>query len=49
VAPNAEIVDRYDAGVFIREKVLFSTTPEFRVPAYVHIPKNRTGAPPGHR
>jgi dienelactone hydrolase len=35
-----EVVDRADMGEFIREKVLFSTSPIFRVPAYVHIPKN---------
>ncbi len=46
VAPRAEVVDRQDLGEFIREKVLFSTTPEFRVPAYVHIPKNRKGRMP---
>jgi dienelactone hydrolase len=36
---RAEVVDRRDLGEFVREKVLFSTTREFRVPAYVHIPK----------
>jgi len=45
-APRAEVVDRADMGEFIREKVVFSTTPEFRVPAYVHIPKNRKGRLP---
>jgi len=40
VAPEPEVVDRSDMGEFIREKLLFSTTPWFRVPAYVHIPKN---------
>ncbi len=39
VPPAAEVVDRRDLGVFIREKILFSTTADFRVPAYVHIPK----------
>lgn len=46
VAPKAEVVDRQDLGEFIREKVVFSTTPEFRVPAYVHIPKQRSGRLP---
>jgi len=41
VSPNAEVVDRRDLGEFTREKILFSTTPELRVPAYLHIPKNR--------
>lgn len=40
VAPRPEVVDRRDLGDFIREKLFFSTTPDFRVPAYVHIPKN---------
>ena len=46
VDPRPEVVDRTDLGSVIREKVLFSTTPEFRVPAYVHIPKNRQGRLP---
>src|ERR1035437_1708609 len=31
----AEVVDRQDMGEFVREKVLFSTSSDFRVPAYV--------------
>lgn len=46
VATNAEVVDRYEGSDFIREKVVFSTTPGFRVPAYVHIPKGLTGRAP---
>jgi dienelactone hydrolase len=46
VPPRAEIVDRRDLGDFIREKIVFSTTPEFRVPAYLHVPKNRKGRRP---
>lgn len=46
VAPQAEVVDRQDLGEFIREKIVFSTSPVFRVPAYVHIPKNRRGRLP---
>jgi dienelactone hydrolase len=46
VAPGAEVVDRRDLGEFIREKIVFSTTPDFRVPAYVHIPKKRNGRLP---
>jgi dienelactone hydrolase len=46
VAPAAELLDRFEGPDFIREKVLFSTTPQFRVPAYVHIPKRLTGPAP---
>jgi dienelactone hydrolase len=46
VDPRPEVVSRVDLGGVIREKVLFSTTPEFRVPAYVHVPKNRSGRLP---
>ena len=46
VDPRPEVVDRVDLGSVIREKILFSTTPEFRVPAYVHVPKNRKGRLP---
>jgi len=34
-----EVVERVDKGDYIREKVYFNTTPLFRVPAYVLIPK----------
>jgi dienelactone hydrolase len=40
VQPNAELLDRRDMSAYIREKIVFSTTPHFRVPAYVFIPKN---------
>ncbi len=46
VDPSPEVVDRYEGPDFVREKVLFSTTPHFRVPAYVHIPRNLTGRAP---
>ncbi|QDU28623.1 Abhydrolase family protein [Anatilimnocola aggregata] len=39
VAPNAEVVSRQEFPEFTREKILFSTSPQFRVPAYVHIPR----------
>ena len=42
----AEIVHRSRRGEFIREKIVFSTTPHFRVPAYVLIPKGRRGRAP---
>lgn len=34
-----EIVDRADMGDYVREKIVFTTSPAFRVPAYVLIPK----------
>jgi len=37
---DAETVETVDRGAFTREKVYFNTTPEFRVPAYVLVPKN---------
>jgi dienelactone hydrolase len=46
VDARPEVVSSVDLGGVIREKVLFSTTPEFRVPAYVHVPKNRNGRLP---
>lgn len=39
VEPRAEVVDRADCGDHVREKVIFSTAPELRVPAYVLVPK----------
>ncbi|OAI49603.1 hypothetical protein AYO44_06255, partial [Planctomycetaceae bacterium SCGC AG-212-F19] len=46
VDPKPELIERTDQGDFIREKILFSTTPTFRVPAYVLIPKKvKTPAP----
>ncbi len=46
VAPQAEVVARQDLGSFTREKIVFSTTPELRVPAYLHLPKQRNGRLP---
>jgi dienelactone hydrolase len=46
VDPRAEVVDRRDLGGFVREKIIFSTTPDLRVPAYVHIPKSAKGRLP---
>ena len=37
--PRAEVVERIDAGAYMREKVYFNTTPEIRVPAFVLVPK----------
>jgi dienelactone hydrolase len=39
VDPRPEVVERTDQGDHVREKVLFSTSPHFRVPAYVLLPK----------
>lgn len=46
VEPAAEVVDRWETDEFIQEKILFSTTPWFRVPAYVLIPKGFSGKRP---
>ncbi len=43
---RAEVVNREERATHIREKVLFSTSPHFRVPAYVLIPRKRTGRLP---
>src|SRR5881409_3579357 len=37
--PRAEVVERFDAGDYLREKVYFNTTPDVRVPAFVLVPK----------
>src|SRR5206468_9742749 len=39
VDPKPELLERVDRGDHVREKVLFSTAPAFRVPAYVLLPK----------
>ncbi|BCS30943.1 hydrolase [Luteitalea sp. TBR-22] len=46
VDPAPEVVDRYEGPDYVREKVVFSTTPAFRVPAYVFIPKGLRGRAP---
>jgi dienelactone hydrolase len=46
VEPRAEVIHREDLGSFTREKILFSTTPDWRVPAYLHLPKQRSGKLP---
>ena len=40
VDPKTEVIERVERDDHIREKILFSTTSNFRVPAYVLIPKN---------
>ena len=44
--PNAEVVERVEADGYVREKVLFNTTPDLRIPAYVLIPKGLTKPAP---
>jgi len=39
VDPRPEVLERVDRGDFVREKILFNTTPDIRVPAYVLLPK----------
>lgn len=39
VDPKAEVFERTELDGYTREKVVFSTSPHFRVPAYVLIPK----------
>ena len=46
VDPKPEVIDRADLGDYTREKLLFSTGPHFRVPAYVLVPKNLKGPAP---
>jgi dienelactone hydrolase len=46
VQPQAEVLDRRDCGDYVREKIVFSTAPGVRVPAYVLIPKNLKGPAP---
>jgi dienelactone hydrolase len=46
VNPRPEVVERTDAGNYVREKVWFSTTPDLRIPAYVLVPKSSKGKAP---
>jgi dienelactone hydrolase len=46
VSPDPEVVKRWEYSDFIQEKVLFTTAPWFRVPAYVLVPKGRNGRRP---
>ncbi len=46
VDPNPEVIERVDLGDIIREKIVFSTSPDLRVPAYVQIPKGLKGPAP---
>lgn len=46
VVPSAEVLERVDVGDHVRERVVFSTTPDVRVPAYVLVPKSASSARP---
>lgn len=46
VEPKAEVLERVELEDHIRERIVFSTTPHFRVPAYVLIPKGKQGRLP---
>jgi dienelactone hydrolase len=46
VDPRAQVLERADCGDHVREKVVFSTSPHFRVPSYLLIPKKRKGPSP---
>jgi dienelactone hydrolase len=37
--PRAQVLERTDRGDYIQERILFNTTPDIRVPAYVLLPK----------
>lgn len=47
VDPKPEVLERVDCGEYVREKLTFSTTPHFRAPAYLLVPKNLKGPAPG--
>jgi len=47
VQPAAEVVNRWEYPDYFQERVVFATTPWYRVPAYVLIPKGRKGRRPG--
>jgi len=46
VSPDPEVLGRWEHSDYIQEKILFSATPSFRIPAYVLIPKGFTGPRP---
>jgi dienelactone hydrolase len=46
VEPRAEVLERIDKGDYVRERIVFNTTPDLRIPAYVLIPKNLKGRAP---
>ncbi|MFO0892053.1 MAG: alpha/beta hydrolase family protein [Isosphaeraceae bacterium] len=44
--PRPEVLGRHDRGEYVEEHVVFSTTPDLRVPASVLIPKRREAKAP---
>jgi hypothetical protein len=46
VEPRAELVERVELADHVRERVVFSTAPHVRVPAYVLIPRGLRGPAP---
>jgi dienelactone hydrolase len=46
IDPRPEVLERVDRGDHVREKMLFSSAPHFRVPAYMLIPKKLKGPAP---
>jgi dienelactone hydrolase len=46
VDPKPEVLERIERDDHIREKIVFSTSPHYRVPAYVLIPKGLKGKAP---
>ena len=46
VVLSPELVERWETPEYVQEKILFSSPPWFRVPAYVLIPKGRKGPRP---
>lgn len=47
VDPQPEVLETVDCGSYLRRRITFRTTPDFRVPAYVLVPKNLSGKAPG--
>lgn len=45
VDPRPELIDTVDMGDYVRERIVFSTSPHFRVPAYVLVPKAARSTP----
>lgn len=46
IDPKPEVIERVERDGYVREKVIFSTGPHFRVPAYVLVPRNLKKAAP---
>ncbi|RPJ55414.1 MAG: hypothetical protein EHM23_26265 [Acidobacteria bacterium] len=47
VSPAPRLIQRWEFEDYVQEKVEFSTTPWFRVPAFVLVPKKFSGRRPG--